>query len=62
MVYEPFLDLSLPVRMKKPLAKKVQPVSQAKKIKVPPKSSGKTIPKNDKTSDVVPVQFASSII
>ncbi|KAG6582476.1 Ubiquitin carboxyl-terminal hydrolase 2, partial [Cucurbita argyrosperma subsp. sororia] len=58
-VYEPFLNLSLPVPMKKPLAKKVQPVSRAKKTKVPPKSSGKTIRKTGKPSDVVPVQIAS---
>ncbi|KAL0548024.1 hypothetical protein IC582_012463 [Cucumis melo] len=58
-VYEPFLDLSLPVPMKKPLAKKVQPVSRAKKTKVPPKRNGKTIPKTNKVSDIVPVQIAS---
>ncbi|CAK9318862.1 unnamed protein product [Citrullus colocynthis] len=58
-VYEPFLDLSLPVPMKKPLAKKVQPVSRAKKTKAPPKRNGKTIPKTDKASDVIPVQIAS---
>lgn len=58
-VYEPFLDLSLPVPMKKSLAKKVQPVSRAKKTKVPPKRSGKTFPKTDKVSDVVPVHIAS---
>lgn len=58
-VYEPFLDLSLPVPIKKPLAKKVQPVSRAKKTKVPPKRSGKTFPKTEKASDVVSVQIAS---
>ncbi|XP_022935823.1 ubiquitin carboxyl-terminal hydrolase 2-like isoform X1 [Cucurbita moschata] len=58
-VYEPFLDLSLPVPMKKSLAKKVQPVSRTKKSKGPPKRSGKTHPKTYKGSDVVPVQIAS---
>ncbi|CAK9141440.1 unnamed protein product [Ilex paraguariensis] len=41
VVHEPFLDLSLPVPTKKPLSKKAQPVSQAKKPKVPPKRSGR---------------------
>ncbi|KAF5752490.1 ubiquitin carboxyl-terminal hydrolase 2 isoform X1 [Tripterygium wilfordii] len=40
-VYEPFLDLSLPVPTKRPTAKKVQLASRAKKTKRPPKRGGK---------------------
>ncbi|KAF5736641.1 ubiquitin carboxyl-terminal hydrolase 2 isoform X1 [Tripterygium wilfordii] len=40
-VYEPFLDLSLPVPMKKPPAEKAQRASRTKKTKLPPKRSGK---------------------
>ncbi|KAM7485724.1 hypothetical protein LguiA_001733 [Lonicera macranthoides] len=41
IVYEPFLDLSLPVPTKRPPPKKTQPVSKAKKPKLPPKRSGR---------------------
>ncbi|CAN4095904.1 unnamed protein product [Withania somnifera] len=44
VVYEPFLDLSLPVPTKKPPSKGIQSVSHAK-ISKPPKSSGKLCPK-----------------
>ncbi|CAN4120790.1 unnamed protein product [Withania somnifera] len=37
LVYEPFLDLSLPVPTKKTPSKKVQPASRAKKLKHAPK-------------------------
>ncbi|XP_031404764.1 ubiquitin carboxyl-terminal hydrolase 2-like isoform X2 [Punica granatum] len=40
-VYEPFLDISLPVPTKKPTPKKSQPVSRGKKAKVMPKRGGK---------------------
>ncbi|MCD7451393.1 ubiquitin-specific protease ubp2 [Datura stramonium] len=45
LVYEPFLDLSLPVPTKKTPSKKVQPVSRAKKSKHAPKRSGRVRPK-----------------
>ncbi|CAO2822483.1 unnamed protein product [Amaranthus hypochondriacus] len=51
VVYEPFLDLSLPVPTKKPLSKKVQPVARTKK-KLPPKRGGKAHPKPSKNGDV----------
>ncbi|KAK6790208.1 hypothetical protein RDI58_014008 [Solanum bulbocastanum] len=44
VVYEPFLDLSLPVPTKKPPSKGAQSVSHAKMSK-PPKRSGKVLPK-----------------
>ncbi|CAN4090903.1 unnamed protein product [Withania somnifera] len=45
LVYEPFLDLSLPVPTKKTPSKKVQPVSRAKKLKHAPKRNGRVRPK-----------------
>lgn len=41
-VYEPFLDLSLPLPTKKPPPKKFQPVSRGKKTKLPPKRIGRS--------------------
>ncbi|KAJ0094002.1 hypothetical protein Patl1_25996 [Pistacia atlantica] len=58
-VYEPFLDLSLPVPTKKPPPKKAQP-SRAKKAKPPPKKSGKVRGKANKDIDIVTVQNSSS--
>ncbi|KAL5542622.1 hypothetical protein UlMin_010332 [Ulmus minor] len=40
-VYEPFLDLSLPVPTKKPPPRKAQQAARAKKAKLPPKKVGK---------------------
>ncbi|KAK4356847.1 hypothetical protein RND71_022457 [Anisodus tanguticus] len=45
LVYEPFLDLSLPVPTKKTPSKKAQPISRPKKSKHPPKRSGRVRPK-----------------
>ncbi|KAL5848572.1 hypothetical protein ACOSQ4_006585 [Xanthoceras sorbifolium] len=59
-VYEPFLDLSLPVPTKKPPPKKAQPNSRAKKTKLPPKKSGKSRPKINKNPDTVTVQSISN--
>lgn len=59
-VYEPFLDLSLPVPTKKPPSKKVQPVSRAKKTKLPSKKVGKTRPKAKKDAGLLPVQSFST--
>ncbi|KAJ0034462.1 hypothetical protein Pint_25425 [Pistacia integerrima] len=58
-VFEPFLDLSLPVPTKKPPPKKAQP-SRAKKAKPPPKKSGKVRGKANKDIDIVTVQNSSS--
>ncbi|XWS35136.1 hypothetical protein CRYUN_Cryun21dG0100300 [Craigia yunnanensis] len=55
-VYEPFLDLSLSVPTKKTPSKKAQPVSQAKKIKMPPKKVGKARGKFYKDADQAPAQ------
>ncbi|GMP77912.1 hypothetical protein CsSME_00034028 [Camellia sinensis var. sinensis] len=53
-VFEPFLDLSLPVPTKKPLSKRAQSVSRAKKPKLPPKRSARIRPKvNNKGADFV---------
>ncbi|XP_011041898.1 PREDICTED: ubiquitin carboxyl-terminal hydrolase 2-like isoform X3 [Populus euphratica] len=59
-MHEPFQDLSLPVPMKKPPIKKVQPVSRAKKTKLPPKRVGKVQPKVNKNMDSVPAQNISN--
>ncbi|KAJ6424237.1 hypothetical protein OIU84_025090 [Salix udensis] len=59
-VHEPFLDLSLPVPTKKPPTKKVQPVSQAKKAKLPPKRGRKVQPKINKNTASMPAQSISS--
>ncbi|GMY26812.1 ubiquitin carboxyl-terminal hydrolase 2 [Fagus crenata] len=59
-VYEPFLDLSLPVPTKKPLSKKAQPASKAKKNKLPPKKGGKTRPKVNKDATLLPLQSVST--
>ncbi|KAF8402102.1 hypothetical protein HHK36_013054 [Tetracentron sinense] len=47
IVYEPFLDLSLPVRTKKPPSKKAKPVARARKQKLPLKKGGKTCVKKN---------------
>ncbi|KAG8369648.1 hypothetical protein BUALT_Bualt14G0035500 [Buddleja alternifolia] len=47
-IYEPFLDLSLPVPTKKPPPKKIQPVTRGKKPKLPPKRSGRNLSKVSK--------------
>ncbi|XP_041010435.1 ubiquitin carboxyl-terminal hydrolase 2-like [Juglans microcarpa x Juglans regia] len=60
-VYEPFLDLSLPVPTKKPPSKKAQPVTRAKKTKLPPKKGGKTRPKVNKDADLLPAQSVSNL-
>lgn len=59
-VYEPFLDLSLPVPTKKPPTKKAQPSSRAKKTKLPPKRGVRTRPKANKDADSAPAQSFSN--
>ncbi|KAE9607946.1 putative ubiquitinyl hydrolase 1 [Lupinus albus] len=55
-VYEPFLDLSLPVPTKKSPPRKAQHVSRTKKSKLPPKKGGKTRYKGNKDANHLPVQ------
>ncbi|CAL0320428.1 unnamed protein product [Lupinus luteus] len=55
-VYEPFLDLSLPVPTKKPPPRKAQHVSRTRKSKLPPKKGGKTRYKGNKDANPLPVQ------
>ncbi|CAL5392020.1 unnamed protein product [Camellia sinensis] len=52
-VFEPFLGLSLPVPTKKPPCKWAQPISQAKKPKLPPKRCGRIRPKLNRDADYV---------
>ncbi|XP_027334712.1 ubiquitin carboxyl-terminal hydrolase 2 [Abrus precatorius] len=59
-VYEPFLDLSLPVPTKKPPPRKAQQVSRTKKAKLPPKKVGKTRVKVNRDTDPLPVQNVSN--
>ncbi|KAL4273787.1 hypothetical protein GQ457_13G016960 [Hibiscus cannabinus] len=55
-VYEPFLDLSLSVPTKKSPCKKAQPVTRAKKTKLPPKKAGRNRGKVNKDVDQTPAQ------
>ncbi|XAR62571.1 Ubiquitinyl hydrolase 1 [Bertholletia excelsa] len=50
-VFEPFLDLSLPVPTKKSPSKKAQPLSRAKKPKLPPKKSARIRAKANNDAD-----------
>lgn len=59
-VYEPFLDLSLPVPTKKAPSKKTQPTSRAKKTKLPPKKSGRIRSKGTKDTHAVTTQSISN--
>ncbi|XP_037492591.1 ubiquitin carboxyl-terminal hydrolase 2 isoform X2 [Jatropha curcas] len=59
-VYEPFLDLSLPVPTKKPPTKRAQLVARPKKTKLPPKRGGKIRGKANKDIDSVPAQSISN--
>ncbi|KAF8016171.1 hypothetical protein BT93_H1630 [Corymbia citriodora subsp. variegata] len=52
-VYEPFLDLSLPVPTKKTPPKKNQPISRAKKAKILPKKGARIRPKVNKDSESI---------
>ncbi|XVE81347.1 hypothetical protein DITRI_Ditri15bG0056400 [Diplodiscus trichospermus] len=61
-VYEPFLDLSLSVPTKKTPSKKAQPVSRAKKTKLPPKKVGKARGKVNKDADQVPAQGVITLL
>ncbi|KAH9649848.1 ubiquitin carboxyl-terminal hydrolase 2 [Citrus sinensis] len=60
-VYEPFLDLSLPVPTKKAPSKKTQPASRAKKTKLPPKKSGRIRSKGTKDTHAVTTQSISNL-
>ncbi|KAL4561133.1 hypothetical protein LXL04_033295 [Taraxacum kok-saghyz] len=52
VVYEPYLDLSLPLPTKRSPSKRVQLVSKSKKPKLPPKRPGKFRIKNKKEKDL----------
>ncbi|KAL8490894.1 hypothetical protein ACS0TY_022774 [Phlomoides rotata] len=58
-IYEPFLDLSLPVPTKKPPLKKTQATTRGKKPKLPPKRSGRNLPKVIKETNTLPRESAS---
>ncbi|VVA90012.1 unnamed protein product [Arabis nemorensis] len=60
-VYEPFLDLSLPVPFKKTPPKKLQTVTRAKKAKLPPKRVPKNVSKVSKVSKVLPTKALSEL-
>ncbi|KAJ0236136.1 Ubiquitin carboxyl-terminal hydrolase 2 [Hirschfeldia incana] len=60
-VYEPFLDLSLPVPFKKTPPKKLQTVSLPKKAKLPPKRVSKHVSKVSKVSKVFPTKALSDL-
>ncbi|KAJ4866573.1 Ubiquitin carboxyl-terminal hydrolase 2 [Raphanus sativus] len=60
-VYEPFLDLSLPVPFKKTPPKKLQTVSLAKKAKLPPKRVTKHASKVSEVSKVLPAKALSDL-
>ncbi|OIW14693.1 hypothetical protein TanjilG_33035 [Lupinus angustifolius] len=59
-VYEPFLDLSLPVPTKKPPPSKAQQVSRTKNTKLPPKKGGKSRAKGRKDVGPLPTQSLSN--
>ncbi|GER51454.1 ubiquitin carboxyl-terminal hydrolase [Striga asiatica] len=50
-IYEPFLDLSLPVPTKKLPPRRIQPVTRGKKPKLPPRRSGSTLSKFNREAD-----------
>ncbi|XP_027164337.1 ubiquitin carboxyl-terminal hydrolase 2-like [Coffea eugenioides] len=54
LVYEPYLDLSLPVPTKKPPSKKVQQVNRAKKPKPPPRRNARIRPKMVRDTNDLP--------
>ncbi|KAL2954930.1 hypothetical protein AAZX31_18G000500 [Glycine max] len=59
-VYEPFLDLSLPVPTKKPPPRKAQQEPRTKKAKLPPKKGGKIRVRVNRDTDSLPVQTQSN--
>lgn len=61
IVYEPFLDLSLPLPTKRSPSKKAQSVSRAKKPKLPPKRSGRFRPKINRESEFSPAHSVSDL-
>ncbi|CAI9117732.1 OLC1v1019196C4 [Oldenlandia corymbosa var. corymbosa] len=60
LVYEPFLDLSLPVPTKKPPSRKPQQTARAKKPKAPPKRNSRNRQKIFRETDNQPSQDASA--
>ncbi|XP_057783357.1 LOW QUALITY PROTEIN: ubiquitin carboxyl-terminal hydrolase 2-like [Salvia miltiorrhiza] len=53
-IYEPFLDLSLPVPTKKPPPKRNQPPLRGKKPKLPPKRTARNLSKVSKEANSLP--------
>ncbi|XP_075512106.1 ubiquitin carboxyl-terminal hydrolase 2-like isoform X1 [Primulina tabacum] len=58
-IYEPFLDLSLPIPTKQPSPKRAQPVTRGKKIKPPPKQGGRTRSKVNRDVPILPAESVS---
>ncbi|KZV24718.1 ubiquitin carboxyl-terminal hydrolase 2-like [Dorcoceras hygrometricum] len=58
-IYEPFLDLSLPIPTKKPPSKRMQPVTRGKKIKPPPKQGGRMRSKVNRDERILPTESVS---
>ncbi|XP_075516364.1 LOW QUALITY PROTEIN: ubiquitin carboxyl-terminal hydrolase 2-like [Primulina tabacum] len=58
-IYEPFLDLSLPVPTKKPPSKRPQPATRGKKIKPPLKQGGRIDSKVNRDEPILPAESVS---
>ncbi|XP_024984600.1 ubiquitin carboxyl-terminal hydrolase 2-like isoform X2 [Cynara cardunculus var. scolymus] len=61
VVYEPYLDLSLPLPTKRSPSKKAPSVSRSKKPKLPPKRQSKRLSKTKKASDASVAHSVSNI-
>lgn len=59
VVYEPFLDLSIPVPAKKTPSRKAQPMNLAKPPKLPPRKSGRTRPKLSTDANALPTNSSA---
>ncbi|XP_073138486.1 ubiquitin carboxyl-terminal hydrolase 2 [Henckelia pumila] len=58
-IYEPFLDLSLPIPTKKPASKRPQPVTRGKKNKPPLKQGGRIRSKVNRDEPILPAESVS---
>ncbi|KAK6149361.1 hypothetical protein DH2020_016886 [Rehmannia glutinosa] len=59
-IYEPFLDLSLPVPTKKPPSRRNQPATRGKKPKLPPKKYGRNHSKISREANTRPGESVSA--
>ncbi|GAB2295697.1 ubiquitin-specific protease ubp2, variant 2 [Dionaea muscipula] len=59
VVFEPFLDLSLPIPTRKPPQRKSQPLSRNRRAKYPPKRVGKSFDKDSKEQVPLPALDSS---